>query len=59
MLLGLMQTDSTEAGVKPYTCDSEFTHAWDTVGAGVNPKPASRELNQDERKKGSDNEVKC
>jgi len=54
-----MQTDSTEAGDKPYTCDSEFTHAWDTVGAGAYPNPRLRELNQDERKKGSNNEVKC
>lgn len=30
-----MQTDSTEVGDKPYAGDSEFTQAWDTVGAGA------------------------
>jgi len=38
-----MQTDSTEAGDKPYTSDSEFTQAWDTVGAGALSQTRVRE----------------
>ena len=38
-----MQTDSTEAGDKPYPHDSEFTHAWDTVGAGALSQTRVRE----------------
>ena len=40
---GLMQTDSTEVGDKPYSSDSEFTQAWDTVGAGALSQTRVRE----------------
>jgi hypothetical protein len=38
-----MQTDSTEAGDKPYTRDGEFTQAWDTVGADAISQTRVRE----------------
>jgi len=54
-----MQTDSTEVGDKPNARDSEFTHAWDTVGAGALSQTRVRESLTKMSEIGSDNEVEC